>query len=207
MAEIVIRRAASLHEEYWEQLQQLHYEALSSSLQDRAKARAAVQYGDLNGYIASRRNPNVAVYGAFNPNQAFSRSRVALAVENHRLVGYTYAADNVSGANRREQLMKRITSVKNYLWLREVAVTPNFQRRGLARAMGRALLSTARPLQPASTYIWPDELPQLQPTLQRYGFYATGEQMVQVFGPDSEPVRQVRMQADSARTVADQLRQ
>lgn len=95
--------------------------------------------------------------------------------------------------------------VKNYLWLRETAVGPERQSRGIAKGLVGALLKDAVSLQPVATYIWPEEISFLQGALERVGFEPTGEQPVKIFGEAGEPVRQVRLQAASARSVLENL--
>ncbi len=200
--------AADLDREEWRQLQGVSREAFANTL-DRTQDEidAAVEWGDPTLFYASHVDPNFQVNGRYNADQSFSKPRVAVATETGAPIGFAFSAHNVSGANQRERMIKRLSVVKNYLWLREVAVAPEFQRQGIATDLGKALLRDAIPFQPPTAYIWPKEVGFLQGVLERAGFVATDEQGVRVFGEDSTLVTQVRLQAPSARSVLKKLRQ
>jgi GNAT superfamily N-acetyltransferase len=206
MAEIKVYNAAALDRDEWRQMQSISREAFSSTL-DRPQDEidALVEWDDPAIYYASHVDPNSQVGKRYNANQSYSKPRVAVATDAGESVGFAFSAHNVSGATERDRLVKRLTVVKNYLWLREVAVKPSSQRQGVAVELGKALLKDAIPLQPPTAYVWPYEIGFLQGALERVGFSATGEQDVKVFGEDSSPIRQVRMQAKSAHSVLSQL--
>ncbi|MBI1856833.1 GNAT family N-acetyltransferase [Candidatus Saccharibacteria bacterium] len=207
MAEVKLYRPEELEHDEWRQLQSIERDAFVSTL-DRTQAEidALIEWDDPAHFTASHVDPNTEVGKRYNANQSYSHSRVAVATKNREPIGFAYSAHNVSGGSEQNRLVKRLTVVKNYLWLREVAVKPEHQRQGLARELGRTLLKDAIGLQPVAAYVWPDEDPDfLQGTLERLGFSPTGEQQVKVFGENSEPIRQVRMQAPSARAVLRNL--
>lgn len=206
MAEIKVYNAAELDQDEWRQLQGVSREAFTSTL-DRTQTEidALVEWSEPSAFYKSHTDPNSLVGTRYNANQSYSKPRVAVATEAGEPVGFAFSAHNVSGATEKERLFKMLTVVKNYLWLREVAVLPGSQKKGVAVELGKALLKDAIPLQPPTAYVWPDEIDFLQGALERVGFSVTGEHDVKVFGEDSTPVRQVRMQATSARSVLSEL--
>jgi len=208
MAEIKLYDPRDLDQQDWQQLQAMARAAYGHTL-DRTPEEidALIDWDDPVRYYWSHRDPNYEVGRRFNGNQAFSHQRVAIAMDLNEPVGFAYSAHNVSGETEEIRARKRLSVVKNYLWLREFVVTPGYdqQRKGIATQMGRRLLRRAIPIQPVSAYIWPDEIPFLQGKLESLGFEPTGEEPVAVYGDGSEPVRQVRMQARTAYGVLRKL--
>jgi hypothetical protein len=203
MAEVKLYDPRDLDQESWLQLQTMARAAYAHMLQSRSQEEidALVGWDDPARYYRSHRDPNYEVGRRFKDNQAYSHQRVAIALDLHEPVGFAYSAHNVSGETDQIRARKRLTIVHNYLWLREFVVTPQYdlQRTGIATQMGRKLLRHAIPMQPVSTYIWPGEIPFLQGKLESLGFEQTGEAVpVELYGAASEPVDQVRMQANTA---------
>jgi len=208
MAEIRVYAAPDLNQEQWRELQGISREAFSTTLNNTrtpAEIDTLIAWDDPAAFYASHVDPNSQVGKRFNADQSYSEPRVAVATEAHQPVGFAYSANNVSGASETIRRAKELSVVKNYLWLREVAVMRDFQEQGIARELGRALLKSAKPLQPLATYIWPDEIGFLQAKLERVGFVVTGEEEAAVFGEASTPTRQIRMQARSARALLNRL--
>ncbi|HEX4774606.1 MAG TPA: GNAT family N-acetyltransferase [Candidatus Saccharimonadales bacterium] len=183
-----------LNPDEWRGLQSLSHDAFGEELKNRSPAEIdyLTAWTDPDRFYESHVHPNSEVGERYNPNQTFARPRVALALDGNDTIGYGYAADNVSG-NTFERALKLLGTTKKYLWLKEFAVHPEYQRKGIAEHMARVLLMSGSPFQPMTAYIWPDEIPFLSTPLQKAGFEPTGEQSVKIYGPDSEPVRQVRM--------------
>lgn len=208
MIDIYLTRPNALDRNDWRTLQAVQHEAISHAM-DRSQAEvdALLACDEPEAYYQSHIDPNYNVGGRYYANQDFFKPRVAVAVDKDRFVGFAYAANNVSGATKRERLIKRFTVAHNYLWLREFAVLPDYQNHGIARFFGRKLLKDANPSQPVTAYPWPDEEPLAQGILERHGFKATrdGEQEVLAFGEGSAPVRQVRMLAPTVRSVLKTL--
>lgn len=206
MSEVKIYDATDLDKGQWRQLQSIQREAFTTTL-DRTQQEidALVGWNEPDDFYASHVDPNSEIDKRYNADQSYSKPRVAIATEASQPVGYAYSAHNVSGATERERSLKRLSVVKNYLWLREVAVKPEFQNQGIARKLGKTLLKDAIPLQPPTAYVWPDEIDFLQGALEKQGFVSTGEQAVKVFGEDSSPIRQVRLQAKSAQSVLSKM--
>lgn len=208
MAEIKLYDPRDLSQQEWQQLQAMARAAYGQTL-DRTddEIDALVEWDDPGRYFRSHRDPNYEVGRRFNDDQSFSHQRVVIAMDLNEPVGFAYSAHNVSGETEELRARKRLSIVKNYLWLREFVVTPGYdlQRKGIATQMGRRLLWHAIPLQPVSAYIWPDEIPFLQGKLASLGFEQTGEEPVELYGDGSEPVRQVRMQARTAYGVLRKL--
>jgi len=201
MTEIKLYDPRNLDQEDWRQLQTMARAAFGQAL-DRTpdEIDALIEWDDPGRYYRSHRDPNYEVGHRFNGDQSFSNQRVAIAMELNEPVGFAYSANNVSGETEEIRAHKRLSIVKNYLWLREFVVTPGYdlQRKGIATQMGRRLLWHAIPIQPVSAYIWPDEIPFIQDRLEALGFEQTGEEPIKIYGEDSEPVKQVRMQARTA---------
>lgn len=206
MHKVEIYDAASINSIEWRQFQAITRDGFSATL-DRTQDEidALVEWRDMAAYRASHADPNSQVGNRYNADQGYTKPRVAVAYDNGTVIGFGYSAHNVSGATSRERTIKRLSVVKNYLWLREVAVKPAYQQQGVATEIGKALLKDAIPLQPPTTYVWPDEIDFLQGSLEKLGFSATGEQESAIFGEGSAPVREVRMQAASARAVLKNL--
>src|SRR3990167_2468552 len=212
MSEVKLYRPEQLDSDGWRQLQALDRDSIASTL-DRSQEEVdtLVDWGDPARYYTSHIDPNSEVGRRYYANQVYTRPRVAVATQANELIGFAYSAHNVSGGGLPEgphntsakaeliRLSKRLSIVKNYLWIREIVVRPEYQRQGAAKQLGRTLLKDAIPFQPVATYIWPDEIDFLQSSLERLGFTITGEQPVKVFGEDKDPIRQVRLQAPSAR--------
>jgi len=183
----------------WRQLQEIYRDGLASTL-DRPQddIDTYVGWDDPEGFYLSHLDPNTEVGKRYNGGQSFSRPRVAIAMALGEPVGFMYSANNVSGETAAERRRKQLTVVKNYKWIREVAVAPQMQRRGVAKMLGQKTLLHALPIQPVSAYIYPELMPHLQETLEAFGFSETGDQMVQAFGEASDPVTLRRMMAQSA---------
>ncbi len=197
-----------LNRDEWRQLQAISREAFGGQL-DRSQAEIDhfVAWHDPESFYNSHVDPNANVGTRLNPNQSFSSPKVAVATHGDELIGFGYAANNVSGSTRAQRLVKMMGTQKKYLWLSTVAVHPEYQRYAIATNLSRMLLMSGSPFQPVSAYIWPDEIRFMPDLLRRLAFVPTGEQSVAVFGDEAERVRQVRMQAPSTYAVLKQLNQ
>ncbi len=196
----------------WRQLQMLYRDSVAATL-DRPQddIDAYVEWDDPEGFYLSHLDPNIEVGKRYNGKQSFSRPRVAIATAAREPVGFMYSANNVSGETEAERHRKQLSVVKNYRWIREVAVAPWIQRHGVAKQLGRHTLLHTVPFQPVSTYIFPDQMPFIQAGLESLGFWETGDQSVHAFGDDRDTVKLVRMQAHTtygvlARMYADAVR-
>jgi len=164
-----------------------------------------VGWGEPARFRESRIDPNIEVGKRFRAGNTFTHPRLVVAMEGDTPVGFMTAANNTSGASERERMLKRLSIVKNYLWIRDVVVHPDHQGQGLARQMGRVLLENAFMRQPVSTYIWPGIMPYMQGKLESIGFERTGSEEVRIFGHRSLPVTQARMEAPSVKAVMRKL--
>lgn len=87
-------------------------------------------------------------------------------------------------------------------------VLPAYQQQGIAKAMGKVLLSNTFKMHPVSAYYWDGEDPDFIPeALGHYGFRETGRQPVVVYGANNYPLEEVSMQANSAYGVLKKLSQ
>jgi GNAT superfamily N-acetyltransferase len=204
--EVKLFNPSQLDKGDWRQLQTIQRYVFSDAL-DRPQEDIdyLVQWNDPTRFYASHIDPNSEVGKSFNPDQSYVHSRVAVAIESGKPVGFAYAAHNVSGSSSVGRFVKRLSVVKNYLWLREIAVKPELQKEGLAKHLGRTLLNDAIDRQPVAAYIWPEEIGFLPEVLSKLGFTSTGEQQVSLFGKDRAPVKQVRVQAPSVSSVLAKL--
>lgn len=205
MSEVTLYNTAALDREEWRELQTVARDAFGASL-DRPQAEIdeLVAWHDHDLFYATHVDPNLQVGGRYTDNQSFSKPRVAVATNGGKPIGFAYSAHNVSGPTELARFGRRLSVVKNYLWIRNVCVLPG-QSEEVTRDLGAALLRDAIPFQPVTAYIWPGENDTLQPRLEKLGFTATGTEPVKVFGKDSDPIDQVRMQARTAAGVLKKL--
>jgi hypothetical protein len=207
MIKVELSKPDDLSRGEWAVNQDIAEEAFNHNLLYRTPQEVAelVNRKNRTDYFYSHINPNNEVGKRFNANQSYSKPRVALAYVDEALAGWGYAADNVSGSNEVIRIAKRLSVVKNFFWLREIVVRPEFMRLGVAKEIGKTLLKSAVERQPVSIYMWPNEEPAfMSEQATKLGFIPTGEKQVQLFGP-TNPVRQVRMQATSVKSVLAQL--
>ena len=206
MAEVRLYSPDEVPVDDWDNLQIVFRDSFQHALPHRtiAEIDTLSRWDDPAAFIASREYPNRQVGEVFNPLQEFLKPRIAIARADEEIVGYGYAADNISG-DPVARRVKRLIDQKRYFWLREIVVHPEVQGEGIARDIARTLLADARSKQRPTAYIWPDEIDSMGPRLVGLGFEATGQQMVNVFGEGSAPVRQVRMQATSVAHVLENL--
>ncbi|HEY5268457.1 MAG TPA: hypothetical protein VII94_05000 [Candidatus Saccharimonadales bacterium] len=207
MANVELCRPSELGRADWKEMQDIAGEAFMSSLE---KSKSEIDYligADLPGrYASSHYDPNTEVGKKFNDNQSFTKPTVARVLFNGKLAGWGYSANNVSGSNEAIRTAKRLSIVKNYLWLREIVVKPEHQKLGIAKDIGRSLLEDAMDLQPVTIYAWPEEDPNfIGQWLDKLGFVPTGDISVKLFGKNSEPTKQVRMLAPSVKSVLARL--
>jgi GNAT superfamily N-acetyltransferase len=191
----------------WRDIQTVQREAFARTL-DRSLSEIdeLVGWDDPDRFYTSHADPMTEVGKRFNDDQSYTHPRVAVATSGKELLGFAYSAHNTSGSTDNERQKKRLSIVKNYLWLREIAVRPDHQQQGVAISLSRLLLKDAIRLQPVTAYVWPEEVDFLPGILGSLGFQETGEQQVILYGQDSDPVKQVRMQAKSAHSVLKKLR-
>ena len=200
MIDVKLFDARELDEHEWLQMQHILREGSKALMDDRPadEIDSYVSWDDPRGFYLSHEDPNIEVGKAFAGDQTFSHPKIAIAKAAGEPVGYLYVANNVSGATPQERRHKQLSVVRNYRWIREVAVLPGAQHHGIARHLGRHTMLHSFPLQPVSTYIYPSVVPFLQEKLEAAGFYETGSQEAYPFGEDHDPVDMVRMQANSA---------
>lgn len=191
----------------WRDIQTVQRDSFTSTL-DRSQSEidALVEWKDPDRFYMSHADPMNEVGQRFSEKQSFTHPKVAVATEGKELLGFAYSAHNTSGETEQERQKKRLSVVKNYLWLREIAVKPERQNMGVARNLGRLLLKDAIRLQPVTAYIWPEEIEFLPSILNSLGFVETGEQQVNLFDNGNELVKQVRMQAPTVHRVLKNLR-
>jgi hypothetical protein len=191
MIKVELSKPDDLSRGEWAVNQDIAEEAFNHNLLYRTPQEVAelVNRKNRTDYFYSHINPNNEVGKRFNANQSYSKPRVALAYVDEALAGWGYAADNVSVSNEVIRIAKR----------------PEFMRLGVAKEIGKTLLKSAVERQPVSIYMWPNEEPAfMSEQATKLGFIPTGEKQVQLFGP-TNPVRQVRMQATSVKSVLAQL--
>jgi GNAT superfamily N-acetyltransferase len=212
MSEVTMYKPEELSSDQWLELQTLQRDTFSAELnatRTQEEIDHLVRWGSHNRYVSSHVDPNSEVGKSLNPNQEFFSPRIAIATavatKGSEIIGFGYASDNVSGETERIRTIKRFMTSKRYLWFREIAVKPDYQRRKIGAQIVGALLREVDIRQPVTAYIWPDEISFLEPTLSSLSFSSTGEQQVEVFGENTKPTRQVRMLASSTGEVLSRL--
>ena len=207
-----VRSAESLDEIEWRALQIVQLNALREALPERStdEVMRLVSWENPHRYATSHRDPNSEVGRRFNEGNQYFNPLVAIASVFDEPIGFMYGAENVSGGSEIARWAKRNIFGKSYFWIREVAVLPEYQGRGIASWLGSAMLNelkTGRDL-PIATYIHPGENPRLKPVLEEFGFYETGSQPVDLYMSGSEEgmVDQVRMQHDSQHGLSKSLK-
>ncbi len=209
MTEVKLYNPTELNREEWADLQVLFRDSVGSTIEkyginDRydIEIDALAEMDDPERFYRSHLDPNTEVGRRYRKGQSYSNPRVAVATEANEPVGFMYVANNVSGSNKE---LKRLSIIKNYLWLREVAVKPDQQRQGIAKQLGVTILKSANKLQPVSAYVWPNEISFLPSVLEQLGFVKTGEDEIPVFGDEFPSTTQIRMQASSVKNVLSLL--
>ncbi len=201
-----LARPGSLSPDEWRGIQTIAHDAYGEELKHRTQGEIdyLTAWTEPERFYESHVHPNSEVGKRYNPDQSYTRPRMALAIDGNDTIGFGYAANNVSGTPL-QRTIKLLGTSKRYLWLREFAVQSDYQRRGIATHLARMLLMSGSIHQPATAYIWPDEIPFLAAPLRKAGFKPTGEQKVAIYGPDSDPVRQVRMLSKSVGATVTKL--
>lgn len=204
--EVKLYNPSQLDRDEWRQLQSLQRDAFSSVI-DRPQEDIdfLVQWEDPNRFYDTHVDPNSEVGKRFYSSQSYTHPRLAVITESREPVAFAYTARNVSGSSPIERFFKKISVVKNYLWLREFAVKPDLQRQGVAKQLGQVLLKDALGRQPIAAYVWPEEIEFLPEVLSGLGFSPTAEREVSLFGEDKPSVNQVRYQAPSVSYVLNRL--
>jgi GNAT superfamily N-acetyltransferase len=199
-------RPQDLHPDVWRHLQEMSRKAFGNEMPLRTQADIdhLTAWAEPERYYRSHIDPNSEVGQHYYTHQRFFSPRLAIALDSSDIIGFGYAANNVSGSFR-ERAVKMLGTQKKYLWLRELAVEPDCQQHGIGKHILRILLMSGSPLQPVTAYIWPDEIRFLPNKLRKYGFEPDGEDSVKLFGENTEPVRQVRMVAKAAGSAALKL--
>ncbi|MBI2009099.1 GNAT family N-acetyltransferase [Candidatus Saccharibacteria bacterium] len=183
----------------WHQVQMLMREAFSSVDIPRTQSEIDffVHWEDPASFRRSRIDPYA---GDFSPGQSFARPRVIRAFDKEDLVGYLYAADNTSGNIARRLMKMYIPHLiqKKYVWLREIAVHPDYRRQHIGNMLGYLALQDRHPAQSISAYVWRENEAAIS-FVEAMGLEETGSKTVNVFGRTNNPAEQVRF----ASTVAE----
>lgn len=110
MVEIKLYDAPSLNQAEWRQLQGISRDAFAHTLNNRTpdEIDTLVRWDDPAGCYASHVDPNLQVGTLYNPDQSYSRPRVAVALQAGQPIGFAFSAHNVSGASGRERFVKRL---------------------------------------------------------------------------------------------------
>ncbi len=211
--EIRLHQPQEFNIEQWHNLQDLQFDAYARttlSQRDPEEIDYLVMKNDFPRFLESHLDPNKEVGNRFREDQRYSSPLVAVAIDagrNNMPVGWAYSAHNVSGSH---QIFKRLSIVRNYHWLREAVVKPEYQQQGIYKRLCNGLLARGFDHQRVATYVWPEEIPFLKEKLENYGFVPKGkptpERPIDLFGT-GEMITQVRMEAPSAREVRAKLKQ
>jgi len=187
---------AGLSSTDWMLVQTLLMGAFESAMPHRSQAEIEYLFkaDNLEDFIATRLDPQAAVdQGRMNPNQSFKLPLVSLAHDGSEILGYLYAADNVSGRSVWGRKVKMTQVAKRYAWLREAAVAPSRWGQGIGRLLVTEALKTRHPEQRVTAYAWTENKRAIN-LLRRIGFETPdGPDEVTVFGPESRPAEQWRL--------------
>ena len=160
-----------------------------------------VNWNNTPEFYRGMNDPNLQVGKQLRADQQYWNPTLAVATVSGLPVGFAYAANNVSGKYQIERWAKRASVIKNFLWLRNVVVHPDFQGNGIATKLVTSLLSDAKALQPVSAYVYREETPDVAKTLERHAFRVTGVSDAYPFGSDAGMSPLTRMEASSVRAV------
>ncbi len=205
---VEIHKPEDLGRNQWRDLQKVARSAfIDGSLRDLSEIDHFLQWDNPELYYQTHINPNILVGDGLREDQEFHHLRVAIAVEEGKPIGFATSAHNVSGESEKQRALKRRLPFlkKNYVWMREIAVVPAHQRQGTAKALGHKLLSQSLRTHPITAYVWPEENMGLYDLLKSFGFEDTGRERLKVFGEDTQPVVQARMQARSVDVIKKKL--
>ncbi len=196
----------ALEDDTWREIQAVEREAFANELLDRPQADIdyLIDWDDPEAFRASRLDPQEAVRrGRLYKDQSFRKPLVALAANEDRVVGYAYMADNTSG-NFVERQIKMLGVAKRYAWLREIAVLPEYQHRGIAHVLTYLSLERRDSLQPVTAYVW-EENASARGLLHSFGFERSPQDQVpadfKAFGEYARPAKMYRLAAKSASLV------
>lgn len=207
MANVELLQPTDLTRREWRELQSISRESFGRELKrSQTEIDTFTAWHDPEQYYAGHVNPNSLVGTKLSGNQEYSDPRVAVATEGEKLIGFASAANNVSGKTKLERDLKMAGTKKKYLWLSELAVHPDYQRQRVGTQLGKLLLESGQPKQPATAYVWPDEITYMTRFLERLSFEGSDPEPVDVFGSETAPVHQVRMVAPSLKGVLQQLK-
>ena len=172
-------------------------------------------------YFDSHIEPNNEVGRRYNANQEYTKPRVAVAMDDGVFIGFGQTAHNVSGGGPPQgphdtsfkaeagREIRRLSIIKNHLWVRDIVVHPEYWNDKVAKDIGRELLRDGFRIQPVDFYWWPDVQPEfIGEALARAGMRPVpgDERPVKIFGDNSQPVRQVHMQGKTVMGVRHNLR-
>lgn len=158
--------------------------------------------------VAKWSNPNSAVGNTAVTGQRRNNPQVVAAfdIQTDELVGFTYAAENVSSKYER-WLSRHVPSViagavgaferaqklrqnRYYVWGSEYV--HNNEHPGLVPILGALMVEGFDTSLPGTWYPW-DEQADLKETLTSWGYvWDKGEPSIEDFGPDSESTKQER---------------
>lgn len=180
--------------------------AFQAELPNRTPEEIEYVMGGREGLPARLANPAIdAESGRLLPDQSFADPSLTVAFtdadkSSMRIVGYSFSADNASGSPELVRRAKQLTVVKNYRWLRTVAVLPDYQGRGIGSVLSAVTLAKASRFQPASAYTWPTEGDSGTRLVESLGMTRTGRRNRDVYGT-GELIGQRRYEAKRARSV------
>lgn len=188
--------------ETWNVVRGIAHTAFKNALPIRSQQEIDIATHWLDDtYYAHMANPNKLVGNGLNADQQFWNPHLALALIDKNPAGYMYIADNSSGSNKLIRTLKHHKKDNNYVWVRSMAVSPEYQHKGLASYLARFALSHVNQKRPVTAYIWPNEIEGIQQMLEVHGFTAAGSSSTKPFGDKSDTITEVRMQASSVQAV------
>jgi GNAT superfamily N-acetyltransferase len=203
--------AAKVNQPEWRDLQKVERDALmASDSLDRSPAEIEhmIDWKRPDRFGKEHRYPMKAVErGRLRAGQLIVRPRTFVAYDDERPVGYAYRAKNTSGGSGIERWGKMVLPGLNYAWMREVAVDPKYQHRGIGHILGYLAIEKVTPGTPISAYVYQECVADVE-SAKNLGFKITGELPDSPehppFGPGSDPAPLFRMEA-ARRDVAGNI--
>lgn len=192
-------RANKLSQPEWRDIQELERKAFSAAL-DRPQIDIdhLLDWYSPQKYSEDRTVPMKAIgRGRLQSNQLITKPRAVLAYDGQKPIGYLGHAKNTSNTYTETDLELRLkmwSGNGRYVWMREIAVHPDYQHRGIALTMGYLALEKAGS-DDVSAYVW-EENQAMVDNAGRLGFDITDTTSGEYpFGAGARAATVLRMQA------------
>lgn len=195
-------KASKIFQPEWRDIQELERKAFSAAL-DRPQIDIdhLLDWYSPQKYSEDRTAPMTAIdRGRLRSNQLITKPRAVLAYDGQKPIGYLGHAKNTSNIYTETDLELRLkmwSGKGRYVWMREIAVLPDYQHRGIALTMGYLALEKAGS-DDVSAYVW-EENQAMVDNAGRLGFEITDTMRDEhPFGSGARTATVLRMQAPAS---------